>query len=342
MTPGAQSPPARPAPTASPAPKTGRAPLEFSIPSLQPAPAGILPRVSVLQTGGGGGDSGPDCENQPGAPRWCRPLNGASLPLTAEYRGTACGLGDQPVQAVLILPDGSSQPLQVEGQAPFCREISYPSGPTSAPGRYQVRVEQAGTALVDTFQFAPPNRPLGIRLENCAWLAGLAPNQPLRLLVFGMGAHDSETDPLLGTWRYLAALDLSAGPDGMLWACPDSVLQNSYAELAYLANTPAGLLALGEEDLLQSFQGNCADGPLTRLSVNARIRVLNKGLPIFADATLDGRPLGSLEAGSKGTILSGPVCPAQGPWTWKASFDSGLTGWLAESDVASYFIEPDR
>jgi hypothetical protein len=243
---------------------------------------------------------------------------------------------------MLLGPDGATQPLQVQGEPPFCREISYRSNPLTVPGRYQVRVEQTGITLTDTFEYVRPDRPQGVQLQGCAWLAGLAPNQSLPFLVFGLSAPDSESEPLLATWRYLAAISLPASADGMLWACPDPAIQAAYPELAYLANLPAGALPLGPEDLIHSFQGACSAGPVTRLALGARFVVLDKGMPIFPDPGLDGSLVGSLEAGSQGTILGGPVCPPEGPWTWKASFENGLTGWIAESDAAGYFVEPVR
>jgi hypothetical protein len=304
-------------------------------------PSGILAQVSFLQTGGGSRSNGFDCENKPGEPRWCRPLNGASLILTSEYRGIACGLSSQPLQAWLVLPDGSTQPLRVAGEAPSCREISRPAGPNTPPGRYQVRVDQAGTSLVDTFQWVRPDQPHGTLLESgCAWVAGLASGQPMRLMVFGLSAPETATDPLLGSWHYLAELSLTGNLGGELWACPSLQVQKNFSQLAYLAVLPSGTLALGDEDLLRAFQGICFEGPATRLAVGARLRVLDQALPLFPDATLNGRPLGSLEAGKEGTLMNGPVCPPEGPWTWQASFGNNLTGWLAESNTTSYFVGP--
>ena len=302
--------------------------------------------MKFFQTGGGSGFNGADCDSRPGELRWCNPLNGADLPLTVEFRGIACGQGSLPLKATLLLPDGTSQPAQVQGEPPFCREISYSPNPNALAGRYRVTVEQSGQVLVDTFQWVRPAHPTGIRFQGCAWLAGLAPNQLVRLLVFGLIPPDSNSsgpDFSLGLWRYLAERRFSVGTDGMLWACPDRAAQESFPELAYLAYLTSGApLPIGAEDLLKQFQGNCADGPPTHLAVGKSARILAKNLPIFPDPALNERALGTLAAGSKGTILDGPACSPQGPWVWKVSFENGLAGWITESDTTTYFVEPIR
>ncbi len=314
----------------------------FSLASAEPAPVGILPNVYVFQTGGGSGFNGADCDSQPGAPRWCSPLNGAGLALTSEFRGVACGLGDLPIKAALLLPDGTTRPALVQGESPYCREISVAPSPNTLPGRYEVRVEQGGVALVDTFQWVRPLKPNGIRLQGCAWLEGLAPNQPVRLQVFGLAPPDSNVDPTLGAWRYIAERRFSATQSGTLWACPDQAAQDRYPELAYLAYLPSGApLPVGEEDLLLQFQGICAEGPPTRLALGKLVRTRAKTLPIFPDPAFGERPLDSLAAGTKATVLDGPVCPPQGPWVWKVSLENGLSGWIAESDTVGYFVEPE-
>lgn len=343
-TPSAVQPqPTLPVIATAPARLPGLAASSFSLAAVEPAPAGILPQVNVFQTGGGSGYNGADCDSQPGVLRWCRPLNGADLALTSEFRGIACGWVDLPLKATLRLPDGTTQPALVQGDPPYCREIIINPSPGALPGHYEVTVEQGGAALVDTFQWVRPARPSGIRFQGCAWLEGLTPNQPVRLQVFGRVPPDSNSDPTLGAWRYLVERRFSATPGGALWACPDQAAQNRFPELAYLAYLPSGApLPMGEEDLLRQFQGICADGPPTRLAVGKSIRTQAKTLPIFPDPALEERPLDGLAAGTKATIVNDPVCPPQGPWTWKVSLENGLTGWIAESDTTSYFVEPVR
>jgi len=338
----AAPPPANPSPTPG-----GPLPVELALSSPQPAPNGILPQVGAFQSGGGSGyGGGADCGNQPGGPRWCNALNGGVLLLTETYAGMACGFGAGELGAQVRLPDGSTQPVRVAGEPPRCREITYQPDPTAPLGKYQVMLSQGAAQLSDTFVLTAPISPEGTLFQSCGWLAGLPPGQALRLLAFGLfpaSPADPAANPGLAIWRFLSETRLTPNPAGSLLACPDASSRARYPEFIYLAY-PAGAgaapLLLGDADLLQQFQGVCANGPRTRLAVSQKARVMVQNLPLFSDPALNARSLALLKTGAVVSILNGPACPPQGPWTWQVKTADHQTGWLAEADQTTYFLAP--
>jgi hypothetical protein len=271
-------------------------------------------------------------------------LNGEVLPRTESFEAAACGFDGGDLDARVLLPDGRSEPMQVTGAPPRCREITYLPGPTAPLGKYQVTLRQGSATLTDTFQLSAPAAPTGALFQNCAWLAGLPQASSVRLLAFGLlipGPESPAPDPGLAVWRFLNETRLAADPAGSLLACPDSTSQGLYLEFVYLAsldNQPP--LLLGDADLLQQFQGTCANGPLTRLAVDKKARVITDSLPLFSDPGLNAQPLELLSLGANVTILNGPACPSQGPWVWQVKTSGGQTGWLPEADQTNYFLEP--
>jgi hypothetical protein len=220
-------------------------------------------------------------------------------------------------------------------------------GPAAPLGKYQITLGQGAARLTDSFELTAPPRPAGALFENCAWLAGLPGRQTVRLLAFGLVPPTALNEPGqtagLAVWRFLSETHLLPDPAAGLLACPDAPGLALYPEFAYLAY-PAGAgdapVLLGDDDLLQEFQGVCANGPHTRLSVGKKARVTVKGLPLFSDPGLTTQPLALLNSGAAVNILSGPACPPQGPWIWLIKTSDNKTGWLTETDQLSYFLEP--
>lgn len=323
---------------------TGLTPLILAISQIQPAPAGVLPQVSVFQAGGGSGYAGSDCENRPGELHWCSPLNGAALNTSESFAGAACGFSSQPLTANVTLPDGSTRSAIVNGEPPRCREVTFLPGPGAPLGEYRITLSQGSSRLSDTFRLVTPAETVGALYNNCAWLVGLPAGQPVRLLAFGLvppGPNDPGLETGLATWRFLVESPVAPDATRSLLVCPDPAALARYPELAYLAVLSSGKAVLaGDEELLREFQGDCAGGPPSRLSTGKDARVLTKDLPLFSDPALSAKPLSLLPKGTALTMTYGPACPSQGPWTWQVQTQDGQKGWLAESDQTSYFLEP--
>ncbi len=309
-------------------------PALFLLTGNQPAPAGILPQLGVFEAGGGNGSAQPaTCAGGANQPRWCAALNGAALSATSDYASLACGLAETPLTASVRLPDGSSRPATISVAAPTCRSIVFSPAPGDPLGVYQVTLSQGSTRLSDSFNLAAPSAPAARLAQACLWLAGLPPGQAVRILAFGLvvpGPNDPILDPSLATWRFLGEGSFPANAGGMLWVCPDDTLLKRYPEMAYLAYPPSSeALPAGDADLLQQFQGNCANGPATRLAAGQSARVISKDLPLFSDPSLSSKALVVLHQGAVLSVVGGPVCPLQGPWTWLGKTQAAQSGWLA-------------
>ena len=323
------------------------APISLSFGDPEPVPPGFLEKVGVFQSGGGSGPNQANCTGQFGVASWCRSWNGSSVSIASDYRAIACGLPNQPVQANLVPPSGSTRPLEINGQPPACLEIRFTPGPTDPLGRYRVNLTQSGqTRLSDTFELVQPRQPSGTLYQGCVWLAGLPGGQNVRLLAFGLvepSAIIPAMDASLETWRFIAERWLAASAGGQLLACPDLATQTRYPELVFLAMPSSGkAIPAGEASLLAQFQGSCASALTTRLAAGRKARLLNRAVPLFTSPALSGKAQTVVPAFSEVQILDGPACPAQGPWVWKVQPPSGPAGWLAESDAAEYFLEPVR
>jgi hypothetical protein len=211
-------------------------------------------------------------------------------------------------------------------------------------GRYQVTLSQGAFRITDTFVLAAPTKPAGTLYNNCAWLAGLPAGQALRLLSFGLvppNPTDSGIDPAVATWKFEAERKLTPGPTGSLLACPEPSGLERYPELAYLAYPAGGSpLLLGDPHTLSQFQGNCANGPSARLVRGKNARIIARDIPLFSDPAMSAKLVAILASGRTVEVVNGPVCPPEGPWTWQVRTTEGTTGWLAESDTTTYFLEP--
>jgi hypothetical protein len=343
--PAAPTASAAPAATKTAVPAAGLTPIIFTLSGSPDIPTGIFPQIGVFQIGGGANSAEPaGCNPPSGGLSWCHPLNGAILAVTSDFTGQACGFGSGPISASLTLPGGSTRPANTNGEPPGCRTITYTPRPDDPLGTYQVTVTQADKHLVDSFTLAIPTAPASRLYNNCIWIAGLKSTQPVRVQAFGLvipGPKDPLIDPSLATWRFLGEGGFTSASGQSLLACPDAAITDKYPELAYLAYPPGGIqLLAGDPDLLEQFQGNCANGPSSRLAVGKQARVLAKNLPLLSDPSLNSSSPLILHQGAVVSVLNGPVCPPQGPWAWQVKTNTGQTGWLAESDTTTYFLEP--
>jgi hypothetical protein len=323
----------------------GLVPTIYSLSGSPDIPAGIFPQIGIFQIGGGSSSATPPaCANPPGQQSWCHALNGAALTIPTDFIGQACGFGTGPLSASVVLPDGTTRPANTSGEPPFCRTITYSPKPDDPLGVYQVTVNQGDSHLSDSFTLTLPTTPAGRLVNSCIWLAGLQNGQAVRIQAFGLvipGPNDPIIDPSLATWRFLGEGSFIPASANALLVCPDNTITDRYPELAYLAYPPASQqIMAGEPDLLQQFQGNCANGPKSRLSAGKTARIVTKDLPLFSDPSLNTKSEVVLHQGAILSVLNGPVCPPQGPWTWQVKTQDGQTGWLAESDTTSYFLEP--
>lgn len=87
------------------------------------------------------------------------------------------------------------------------------------------------------------------------------------------------------------------------------------------------------EDVLKVYHGLSSDGSLPPAHLpGARIQ-LSSMVSLRVSASATAAVAGVLAAASLGTVMEGPVEAGGIKW-WKIFSDSGLTGWLAESDFA--------
>lgn len=85
----------------------------------------------------------------------------------------------------------------------------------------------------------------------------------------------------------------------------------------------------------------CPGAPPTRLQVGDQVQVTftdgspNRIRQLPASSTI----LGSAPEGTKMVILEGPECKNERVW-WKVETENGYTGWTAEGDPETYWLEP--
>lgn len=78
----------------------------------------------------------------------------------------------------------------------------------------------------------------------------------------------------------------------------------------------------------------------SRLSVGIRARVtFTDGTPLRLRATPSGTFIRDLQEGTAFTVIGGPTCDSNFTW-WNIQLDNGTSGWSAEGDLDTYFIEP--
>jgi hypothetical protein len=231
----------------------------------------------------------------------------------------------------------------VEGAPPNCLRISYTPGPEAPLGAYQITLTQGNARLSDTFQLAVPTRPAGTLYLDCAWLAGLPANQAVRLLAFGLvppGPTGSSMGPSVAVWQFDSEKQVLPSPGGTLLACPAPANRETYAELAYLAMPSGSVIALGDPEILSEFQGVCEGGPPTRLGSGQNARIIAREVSLFSDPAALNRSLSTQAKDRQLAVLNGPICAPQGGWIWQVRTPDGQTGWTAEGDASSYFLEP--
>lgn len=98
---------------------------------------------------------------------------------------------------------------------------------------------------------------------------------------------------------------------------------------------------LGEEIYKQTFY-ECRFAPVSRLAKGARGRITySDGSPLNLRKTpgLNSEALSAVPEGEKFSVIDQPKCIDNFVW-WNVDFGNGLTGWVAEGDKDSYFIEP--
>lgn len=85
----------------------------------------------------------------------------------------------------------------------------------------------------------------------------------------------------------------------------------------------------------------CPGAPAQRLQVNLSGRVtFTDGRPVNVRSGPGGDKIGTQAEGATFIVQSGPVCQGGYTW-WGVRFDNnGMTGFVAEGDLSSYFLEP--
>ncbi|MBZ0314806.1 MAG: SH3 domain-containing protein [Anaerolineae bacterium] len=86
----------------------------------------------------------------------------------------------------------------------------------------------------------------------------------------------------------------------------------------------------------------CTGAPASRVSVGAtgRVTISNTNpSPLRMRSAPGGAFVTSLPEGTQFTIQGGPQCQGNYTW-WQIRLSDGRTGWVAEGDASSYFIEP--
>ncbi len=83
---------------------------------------------------------------------------------------------------------------------------------------------------------------------------------------------------------------------------------------------------------------NCPGAPLSRLVVGGQGRVL-PGDPNDIRPAPGAASIGQIPAGATFMVLEGPTCTPNGIAWWRVSYN-GQTGWTAEGQGSTYFVEP--
>jgi hypothetical protein len=165
-------------------------------------------------------------------------------------------------------------------------------------------------------------------------LAGFAPNEPLRLLVYHV---QSGMDGLIG-WQSAAA-----GPDGQVWV--DFHLEEELASgwLAVIAAGPES----GEVHMLTPFNSSkvglsawtavCPGTLPSRLNSLLAARVL-RDLDVYEEPSAGSAPKGRLSAGTSAGVYSGPYCREGARWWFIAAGE--VLGYTPEAAGGEYLLEP--
>lgn len=150
--------------------------------------------------------------------------------------------------------------------------------------------------------------------------------------------------PNLPAQGYFVAIEnYQTNPAGQLWLTMPHNPAMRYAVVGQNSGEAQG--AGGFNWLSSPLAGEtsftCAGAPPTRLQVGDQVQVTftdgspNRIRQLPASSTI----LGSAPEGTKMVILEGPECKNERVW-WKVSTENGLTGWTAEGNPETYWLEP--
>jgi hypothetical protein len=334
-------------PTRTPTPKPGPQPVIFK-------PSGDRPDDlhEQLGWGGAGGGMGDPCvvdDTAPGLRAEATFEDGQAIeiPLLAafEYGIRFYGL-KQDVQANLIAPDGSSQPIAIlyEGDtsAPYCGWFDIPSHPDMLTGVYRIEVVQGTDFLSYEFKiaYADDARLVGLYDGETAtysyWLAGFQPGEQVRLI-----AYEIVSDPELGQVAKFYGQQITTLPQGMAVikdGLPEQSLLYAIGEQSGFVRDPYSMLP---QEAIVRPQIDCPGALPPRLwpFTNGRIGRDNLGRVIVrkqpGKASLE---VTRLPEGTEFFVSDGPVCSDGWLW-WEIYTNDGLSGWLSEGSTR-YFVEP--
>jgi hypothetical protein len=305
-----------------------------------------------LGWGGAGGGMGDPCvvdDTAPGLRAEATFEDGQAIeiPLLAafEYGIRFYGL-KQAVQARLITPDGSSQPIDIlyseDTSAPYCGWFDIPSHPDMLTGTYRIEAVQGRDLLSYEFNitYADDARLVSVyepgTNKASYWLAGFLPGEQVRLIVYEL-VPDAE----FGQAAKFYGQQITTLPQGM------AVIKDGLPDQSLL-------FAVGD-------QSGFVKDPFSFVSQNAILRppldcpgALPPRLWPFTYGRIGRDNLGrvivrkqpgklSLEVtrlpeGTEFFITDGPVCSDGWLW-WEIYTNDGLSGWLSEGSTR-YFVEP--
>jgi len=93
---------------------------------------------------------------------------------------------------------------------------------------------------------------------------------------------------------------------------------------------------------------DCPNAPATRLAIGMRADVTAtpadqspSPLRVRDQASAKGKQIKALNDGDSFNVIGGPTCADGYEW-WQIKIDDGTTGWVAEGNETSYFIEPTQ
>jgi hypothetical protein len=84
----------------------------------------------------------------------------------------------------------------------------------------------------------------------------------------------------------------------------------------------------------------CPGAPPTRLAINGKAVVFNvASVRLRAEPGLNAEILSNVSVGVEVAIIGGPACTESFLW-WQVQLANGRTGWVAEGQPGTYFLEP--
>lgn len=239
---------------------------------------------------------------------------------------------------IRTLPRRGSDSIII-GEIPGGGIVAVEGGPVCGPeGRYWWQIDyqgikgwtaegQGGVYWMDKIYTSPatcwmqPRLTVGSTAQITPGIPNVIRTQPRR------GADSPVIGWIPGNGVFKVLSGPQCGPEGRYW------WQVEYAGVT-------GWTAEGENGIYWAQPFGCPASPPPRLYAGMQARI-TPGLPnnLRNAPSSTATAIGQIPAGGIFTVLSGPVCGAEGWSYWRVQY-GGLIGWTAEGDGGTYWIEP--